>query len=206
MYTILDGHANVYLVQHEAGYLAFDAGEKTKVSRRELQELGIDPESVTDVFLTHSDHDHAGAVEIFSQAKVYLPAEEERLINGSTARTFGKMKILRLKNKIRQSYSLLKDGDVITVGSHRIECLHTPGHTPGSMSFKLNEKELFTGDTLRLIDGKIHSFVPFFTMDQKRNKKSIEELAGVSGVERIFTAHHGYTDNAETLLKNFVPA
>lgn len=41
----------------------------------------------------------------------------------------------------------LKDGDTLGVGSLRIQVLHTPGHTPGSVCF-LVEGNLFTGDTL----------------------------------------------------------
>ncbi len=41
----------------------------------------------------------------------------------------------------------LKDKDVLEVGSLRIEVIHTPGHTPGSVCFLVNGN-LFTGDTL----------------------------------------------------------
>ncbi len=41
----------------------------------------------------------------------------------------------------------LKDGDVLEVGTLRVEVLHTPGHTPGSVCF-LVAGNLFTGDTL----------------------------------------------------------
>jgi glyoxylase-like metal-dependent hydrolase (beta-lactamase superfamily II) len=41
----------------------------------------------------------------------------------------------------------LKDGDVLQVGHLKIEVIHTPGHTPGSVCF-LVKANLFTGDTL----------------------------------------------------------
>ena len=41
----------------------------------------------------------------------------------------------------------LKDRDVLEVGRLRIEVIHTPGHTPGSVCF-LVDGNLFTGDTL----------------------------------------------------------
>ncbi len=44
---------------------------------------------------------------------------------------------------------LLEDETVIEVGRLRLHTLHTPGHTPGSMSFHLQDTPLlFTGDTL----------------------------------------------------------
>lgn len=44
---------------------------------------------------------------------------------------------------------LLHGGDIIEVGSLRFEVIHTPGHSPGSISlYSRDEKAVFTGDTL----------------------------------------------------------
>ena len=40
------------------------------------------------------------------------------------------------------------DGDVLEVGSVEIDVIHTPGHSPGSVTFALEEEALLTGDTL----------------------------------------------------------
>jgi glyoxylase-like metal-dependent hydrolase (beta-lactamase superfamily II) len=43
----------------------------------------------------------------------------------------------------------LNDGQIIEVGRLRLETIHNPGHTPGSVSFKVHDAPLlFTGDTL----------------------------------------------------------
>lgn len=42
---------------------------------------------------------------------------------------------------------LLDDGQVITLGSVRLNVIHTPGHTPGSICL-LTGRHLFSGDTL----------------------------------------------------------
>ncbi|OHB75016.1 MAG: MBL fold metallo-hydrolase [Planctomycetes bacterium RBG_16_59_8] len=44
----------------------------------------------------------------------------------------------------------LDDGDTISFGEHTMKVIHTPGHSPGSLCFKLDEREelLFSGDTL----------------------------------------------------------
>jgi hydroxyacylglutathione hydrolase len=42
---------------------------------------------------------------------------------------------------------LLKDGDFLTVGKLQIQAIYTPGHTPGSMGFRIG-KYLLAGDTL----------------------------------------------------------
>jgi len=46
----------------------------------------------------------------------------------------------------------LRDGDIVTAGGAKLDVLHTPGHTPGSVSFALTDANgaamLLTGDTL----------------------------------------------------------
>ena len=42
---------------------------------------------------------------------------------------------------------LLADGDVLEVGSLRVEALHTPGHTPACLTYRIGDA-LFVGDTL----------------------------------------------------------
>ena len=43
--------------------------------------------------------------------------------------------------------NIVESGDHLTVGENDIEFLHTPGHTPGSQCFKVNNN-LVSGDTL----------------------------------------------------------
>ena len=43
---------------------------------------------------------------------------------------------------------VLEHGDVLTVGRHAVTVLHTPGHTEGSISFKLPSSQVLSGDAL----------------------------------------------------------
>jgi glyoxylase-like metal-dependent hydrolase (beta-lactamase superfamily II) len=47
-------------------------------------------------------------------------------------------------------FSALGDGDVLEIGSSTLEAVRTPGHTPESTSYLLDDEALFTGDTLFL--------------------------------------------------------
>ncbi len=47
-------------------------------------------------------------------------------------------------------FSPLEEGGEVRIGAARLEALWTPGHTAESMSYLLDRKALFTGDTLFL--------------------------------------------------------
>jgi glyoxylase-like metal-dependent hydrolase (beta-lactamase superfamily II)/rhodanese-related sulfurtransferase len=47
-------------------------------------------------------------------------------------------------------YSSLQDGSVLEIGAARLKALHTAGHTTESTSYLLDNRALFTGDTLFL--------------------------------------------------------
>ena len=44
--------------------------------------------------------------------------------------------------------NFVSDGDEFAFGKSKIRAMHTPGHTPGSMSYVVDEKYVFTGDIL----------------------------------------------------------
>jgi hydroxyacylglutathione hydrolase len=83
------------------------------------------------ILLTHDHYDHTGALtSLRAQMKAPLAAHTA----DSTS--------LKAPPEI-----LLKDGDIFKLGNLEVTALHTPGHTPGSMSFKIG-KYLFAGDTI----------------------------------------------------------
>jgi len=63
-----------------------------------------------------------------------------------SARYFLNQRVVDLPPKIDKT---LLDGEVMTFGNIALSVIHTPGHTPGSVSFYLKqENTLFIGDTL----------------------------------------------------------
>ncbi len=96
-----------------------------------LEALGEERERVTAVIVTHSHFDHWGGYDVMRQqisAPVHAGAEETGLDES-------------------REIQRLADGDEIAVGSGLMRVLHTPGHTPGSISLLIGGVVL-TGDTL----------------------------------------------------------
>jgi hydroxyacylglutathione hydrolase len=83
------------------------------------------------ILLTHDHYDHTGVlVSLRSRLKAPLATH---LDNSYQLKTPPEI--------------LLKDGDSLPLGNLKIEVLHTPGHTPGSICFRIG-KYLFAGDTI----------------------------------------------------------
>lgn len=190
VYAVKDGFVNVYLVKGNDGYIAVDAGNDVETVKREMQKLSIDPSKVVAVFLTHTDLDHVAALGLFTNAKIYISKDEEQMINGKTAR------FAVIHNKKIPRYEMLGDNQSVTVAGVDVRGITTPGHTPGAMSYVVNNAFLFTGDTMSLKDGKADLFVKFFNMDSQTEGQSIKKLAALQNIKYIFTAHHGMTDDA----------
>lgn len=68
----------------------------------------------------------------------------------SLAQLTGAMLHLPETGRAGYSYVPLRDGDIIELGTGRLTALHTPGHTPEAMTYFLDGRALFTGDTLFL--------------------------------------------------------
>lgn len=188
VYAINDSFVNMFLVKDNENYVAIDAGNDIKVIASELNKLNINPDKVSAIMLTHSDGDHVGALKLFKNAKIYLSKEEEQMINGKTARMLNKY------NKIdSKSYTLVNDKQTIHIGKIRIRGILTPGHTPGSISYLVNDSWLFVGDAFGLKDGKIDKPNKVYTMDMKTAILSFNKITHLPKAEFIFTAHSGYT-------------
>ncbi len=197
VYAVKDTYVNLFLIKTNDAYIAIDAGINEKHVQEALERLKIDPKKVAAVFLTHSDSDHIGACRLFPNAVIYLSKAEEQMINGQMPR------FLFMKNKLTVPHELLESNQVLNVSGLSIKGISTPGHTPGSMCFLVNDTYLFTGDTMGLKNGEVTGFNDFFNMDSQRQRKSLDQLADLSGVTSVFTAHYGFTDSHEIAFRNW---
>ena len=86
IFAIKDNFANIFIIQDSVQYLVIDCGNDKATVAEEMKKLGINPNEVAAVLLTHTDGDHVGALGLFDKAKLYMSKEEEQMINGKKSK------------------------------------------------------------------------------------------------------------------------
>ncbi len=178
---------NFYAYRSGSEIALFDTGINPALARRGLKKLGLLPQDVTRVFLTHTDTDHCGGLSAFQNAEVFLSDAEEQMINGRTVRRG------ILRNRLSRSYKTLRDGESVWHGGGSVKLILTPGHTPGSSSYLIDGHILVTGDLLCLTrSGEVK---PFLWLMNKNHRQDVETVEGmrefVGKAEYVCTAHTG---------------
>ncbi len=117
-----------YLIGSDGDAVVIDASLDPQVYRRAAEKHGWRIRTVLETHV-HADHlSRARALAADRGARLCLPTTD----------------------RVAFGYAPLKDGDTVRVGSAGLKVFHTPGHTPESACYLLNERALFTGDTLFL--------------------------------------------------------
>jgi glyoxylase-like metal-dependent hydrolase (beta-lactamase superfamily II) len=119
-----------YVFGSDAGAVVIDSSLAPEVYGELAKGRGW---KITGVLETHVHADHLSRsrkLAALSGAKLYLPEQ----------------------GRVSFAFEPLRDGDVLRVGSARIAALRTPGHTPESTCYLLDDRILFAGDTL-FLDG-----------------------------------------------------
>ena len=175
---LTDGRdCSVYLV--DAGDLVLidsGAGVNTGQIARNIELLGLDPTNLSTLILTHCHIDHVGGAASFRErfgVKIVMHALDAAAVeNGDPVKTGASWYDLRLAPlpvdvKIAQSEETLSFRD-----GTRLVCLHTPGHTPGSLSVYTDR-----GEARVLFGQDIHGpFLPEFGADLSAWRSSMEAL------------------------------
>ena len=183
-----------------------DAGYNYERLEEKMGWLGIAPEEIKHILITHQDTDHVGAVEsdspgLFKEAVLYVGETENRYLTGETRRKVIYHMYKLPQVTINNEKVLLTDGQVIDIDGIKIECLLVPGHTWGHMVYLIDDKYLFTGDTIWFGADGGYSFIAALAEDNKLAVKSLAELEARLQKRNLrpmfITGHTGWTDNFE---------
>ena len=140
------------------------------------------------MLLTHGHYDHFLAVpalqEKWDNLPVYVhPADcPTELTEYDMGQVFPTATALKNRRE-------LAEGETVDIGSLSFRVLHTPGHTPGSVSLLAGDV-LFTGDTL--FCGSIGR-TDFAGGDDALMRQSLARLKALDGDYRVYPGHEGET-------------
>ncbi|KKN54981.1 hypothetical protein LCGC14_0587030 [marine sediment metagenome] len=156
IYHIGDFGCSVYLLntQSEEGLVLIDCGMSIRAIKR-ISKIGLNPLQIQHCIITHFHIDHIGAcsdlkdynkkVKFYAHELDAIPIEEEGYDRETAALWYGvEYKPIKLEKKFKG------DLEILNLSNLRFQCIHTPGHTPGSISvlIEIEGKKILFGQDL----------------------------------------------------------
>lgn len=198
--------ANIFFYRRGETTIMIDAGYNYDRLAEKMGWLEIDAKSIRHILITHQDTDHVGAVEadglgLFKKAKLYIGEIENRYLTGEVRRRVMHRLYKLPQVTINNKKQLLKDGETFKIGNIKIHAFLVPGHTWGHMVYLIDDKYLFTGDTIWFGADGGYSFISALAESNKLAVRSLgilEQKLKKMCVKPLFiTGHTGFTDNFE---------
>lgn len=202
IYHIGDSGCSVYLINTkcEEGLVLIDCGMSIDLIKK-ISELGLNPRDIKHCFLTHFHIDHTAACfnlkNLNKQVKFYAhdldaDAIEEKGHDSKTAASWYGVdyKPIRLERRFKG------DLEILRLGLYEFQCIHTPGHTPGSISILLEAEDI------KILFGQdIHGpFYKSFGSNLIDYQKSMQKLLDLN-VDILCEGHFGIIKPASEVTR-----
>ena len=151
-----------YVIDTADGLALIDCGPSSTLDAllNGLTELGLEPERLRHILLTHIHLDHAGAggilLQRFPDMRLYvhelgapheidpskLLASAQRIYGDQMDTLWGPIAPVPTKRMV-----VLRDGDTLDIGGRRFDTLYTPGHASHHVAYLDHAtRAIFTGD------------------------------------------------------------
>ena len=152
-----DIDSNIYILNNSA----IDAGTGFNFTRLRMILKGMQKDlgDFKQVINTHCHFDHIGGNGYFLNARFAIHEADAEVMENAD-REMSMAEFFDGNLHPRKPHIVLKDGDVVDFGNMKLEVIHTPGHTPGSICLYNRAKGiLFSGDTV-FADGVGRTDIP----------------------------------------------
>ncbi len=204
------GRANIYLIKTEGGYILVDAGMPKAEAQldRAFQEAGVEPGSVQLIVATHGHLDHVGSMAYARKAsggKVLCHRSfAGDMADGKPEKAVPQNLVGRLLNLMTGLIGSSFEGvqpdilvdDEFDLAEYGIagKIVHTPGHSPSSITILLDNGEALVGDMVRgTPPGEIS--LGMFYEDRELLLASLEKVAAHEP-RVIYMSHGTQIDNS----------
>jgi hydroxyacylglutathione hydrolase len=137
---------NCYVIGDGASGAIVDPGDEAARIALAVEQTDLE---IGQILVTHAHIDHVGAVAALADeyaCPVLMHAEAEPMLQQLPTQAM--MMGLRF-GKVPAVDRHIQDGEILEVGSLRLESLYTPGHAPGHLAFYVESEGLvLSGDAL----------------------------------------------------------
>jgi glyoxylase-like metal-dependent hydrolase (beta-lactamase superfamily II) len=151
------------------------AGNSFDTLVQNIKSIGLEPTKIKTLILTHCHIDHIGAAKKFKdQFNIRIVAHEkdadgieQKNIPKTAASWYGVD-----YQPVQLDHTIFSERETLTIGNVSFNCLHTPGHTPGSISIycDIEGKRILFGQD-------IHGpFDPSFKSNKEDWRESMKKL------------------------------
>ena len=193
--------SSCYLIRHKDGDLLWDTGlpdsihamkegvtngpfhiEVPTTLRSGLESLGVKPEDIEYLSLSHTHFDHAGNGGAYANANfIVTNAEHDFMFRDE----------IRKDEQQFPAYSALENakttkfsGKYDVFGDGKVEIIELPGHTPGHTVLKLKLDNagtvLLTGDLYHLKEAREKRTIPVFNTDAEQTLASMDKFEALA--------------------------
>lgn len=136
--------SNCYLIESQGDFAVVDPSVDFSVIKEKHPEIA---DGLKYILLTHAHFDHIYGIGSWptAQAPVIVGSGDAAMLADPVKNCY--LGFLGVHSGYYGKYTEVRDGDKLPLGDTFIEVIETPGHTPGGLSFKIDDS-IFVGDTL----------------------------------------------------------
>ena len=216
--TMGDGINSFLMVESDGSLTLIDTGLNTAPKKivAAIKSLGKDPTDIRNILFTHSHADHSGGaaqiVEIVGTPQVFaheleagsfelgkVPPRDLTHLAGFFFRFVPEQNFDPIK-----VHQTLKDKDVLPFGGG-LEVIHTPGHTPGHVSFLHRPSStLITGDSVFNFGFTLVWSISAFCTNFQQSKETALKFLDVDFETAAFTHGPHIQTGGKAALKKFL--
>lgn len=183
--TVGKWETNAYKLEYSGESLVIDPGDEFEKLEASFRSSSSD---LTCILNTHGHFDHIGAVEEYKsryQIPFYLHGKDRTILRQSNL--FRKFAGISGFIKIPEIDHRLEEVETLLIGGKTIRVHHTPGHTPGSVSFEIDNM-LISGDLF------FHDQIGRFDLPGGNEKQLLESIKFILDHFRGFKIYPGHGD------------
>jgi N-acyl homoserine lactone hydrolase len=168
-------------------------GVVKRTLKSQLDEIGVAPDDITMLILSHAHFDHVGNMRLFPKAKWIVQRKEYDAMFGPDVADHGFSP--ELYETLRDNPTEIIEGDHDVFGDGSIRIVSTPGHTPGHSSLAVRLPKsgtvILSGDVVHFESNFVHRRVPVFNFDGEQTIASMDKVDGIIRTEnaRLWINH-----------------